>query len=101
MFSPNLEFWPMLSVTSSEQIQQIQQATLEVLGRTGVQITHPHALDLLHSSGGRVKGHRVCILTWVVEEALNLIDKIRPGGHYLYEGHMAKHWEPPQTKEKL
>jgi trimethylamine--corrinoid protein Co-methyltransferase len=100
MFCPNFGFRPTLPVISSEQIQQIQQATLEVQKRTGVQITHPRAMELLHGSGGRVNGHRVRILTSVVEEALNLNDKIRPGGHYLYEGHMAKHWEPPQTKEK-
>jgi len=70
MFSPNLEFRPRLSVLGSEQIEQIHQATLEVLERTGVQITHPRALELLHGAGARVDGKRVRFPAWMVEDAI-------------------------------
>jgi trimethylamine--corrinoid protein Co-methyltransferase len=59
-----------MSVLSEDQIAQIHQATLEVLERTGVQITHPRAMDLLYSAGARVDGERVYIPAWMVEEAL-------------------------------
>jgi trimethylamine--corrinoid protein Co-methyltransferase len=70
MFSPKLEFRPKLSVISDEQIEQIHQATLEVLERTGVQITHPRALELLDGAGARVDGARVHIPAWMVENAI-------------------------------
>ena len=41
MVYPSLRFKPRLAVLSQEQIEQIHLATLEVLERTGVQITHP------------------------------------------------------------
>jgi len=53
-----------------EQIKQIHMATLEVLERTGGQITHPRALELLHSAGARVDGDRVRIPAWMVEDAI-------------------------------
>ncbi|MGD8968237.1 MAG: trimethylamine methyltransferase family protein, partial [Anaerolineae bacterium] len=70
MFCPDLTFRPRMSVLSEDQIAQIHQATLEVLERTGVQITHPRAMDLLYSAGARVDGERVYIPAWMVEEAL-------------------------------
>jgi trimethylamine--corrinoid protein Co-methyltransferase len=59
-----------MSVLSEEQIEQIHRATLEVLERTGVQVTHPRALDLLHGAGARVDGDRVHIPAWMVEDAI-------------------------------
>jgi trimethylamine--corrinoid protein Co-methyltransferase len=59
-----------MSVLSTDQIEQIHRATLEVLERTGVQIAHPRALELLHGAGARVDGDRVRIPAWMVEEAL-------------------------------
>jgi trimethylamine--corrinoid protein Co-methyltransferase len=70
MFSPKLEFQPRLSVINDEQIEQIHQATLEVLERTGVQITQARALELLDGSGARVDGSRVRIPSWMVEDAI-------------------------------
>ncbi len=70
MFSPKLEFQPRLSVINSEQIEQIHQATLEVLERTGIQISHPRALELLDGAGARVDGDRVRIPAWLVEESI-------------------------------
>jgi trimethylamine--corrinoid protein Co-methyltransferase len=70
MVYPDLRFKPRLSVLSAEQIEQIHLATLEVLERTGVQITHPRALELLHGAGARVEGDRVHIPGWLVEDAI-------------------------------
>ncbi|MGD8243916.1 MAG: trimethylamine methyltransferase family protein [Anaerolineae bacterium] len=70
MFCPDLKFRPHMSVLNEQQIEQIHRATLEVLERTGVQITHPRALDLLHGGGARVDGKRVYIPAWMVEEAI-------------------------------
>jgi trimethylamine--corrinoid protein Co-methyltransferase len=59
-----------MSVLSKDQVEQIHQATLEVLERTGVQITHPRALELLDGAGARVDGDRVHIPSWMVEDAI-------------------------------
>lgn len=70
MVYPELHFKPKLSILSPEQILQIHWATLELLERTGVQITHPRALELLHGAGARVRGDRVHLPAWMVEDAI-------------------------------
>jgi trimethylamine--corrinoid protein Co-methyltransferase len=65
-----LSFKPRLQVVNEEQIGQIQAATLDVLERTGVKITHPRALEILAGAGARVKGDRVKIPSFMVEAAL-------------------------------
>ena len=71
MFTPEIKFRPQLKVINDYQIQQIHQATLEVLERTGVQVSHPRALELLHGAGARIAGERVRIPSWLVEDALH------------------------------
>jgi trimethylamine--corrinoid protein Co-methyltransferase len=70
MVYPDLRFKPRLCVLSQDQIEQIHLATLEVLERTGVQITHPRALEILHGAGARLEGNRAHIPAWMVEEAI-------------------------------
>ncbi len=70
MVYPDLRFKPRLSVLDDEQIEQIHLATLEVLERTGVQISHPRALELLHGAGAHVEGNRVRMPGWMVEQAI-------------------------------
>ncbi len=70
MFCPDLTFRPRMSVLNEDQIERIHQATLELLERTGVQVTHPRALELLDGAGARVDGDRVCIPAWMVEDAI-------------------------------
>jgi len=67
---PNLTFRPRMSVLNEAQVEQIHQATLELLERTGVQVTHPRALELLDGAGARVDGDRVHIPAWMVEDAI-------------------------------
>ena len=70
MIYPNLHFKPRLHVLNDDQITQIHLATLEVLERTGVQITHPRAQELFCGGGARVEGDRVYIPSWMVEDAI-------------------------------
>jgi len=99
MFSRKLEFQPRLSVIDDEEIEQIHQATLEVLERTGVQLTHPRALELLHDAGARVDGKRVRIPAWMVEDAIRkapsrIVLGSRNGERKVFvEGN--KHWFGP------
>jgi trimethylamine--corrinoid protein Co-methyltransferase len=67
---PELHFKPKLQVINDDQIRQIHMATLEVLERTGVKITHPRGLELLDGAGARVEGDRVRIPAWMVEDAI-------------------------------
>jgi len=70
MFSPSLTFRPRLAVINDQQLQQIHQATLEVLERTGVQVTHKKAKEILYSAGAYVDGDRVRIPSWLVMDAV-------------------------------
>jgi len=70
MFSPDLTYRPRMCVLNEVQIEQIHQATLELLERTGVQMTHARALEVLHGAGARVDGKRVHIPAWMVEDAI-------------------------------
>jgi trimethylamine--corrinoid protein Co-methyltransferase len=70
MFTPEITFQPHLKVLNDRQVEQIHQATLELLERTGIQVTHPRALELLRGGGARVDGKRVRIPAWMVENAL-------------------------------
>ena len=70
MVYPDLHFKPRLSVLDDDQIEQIHLATLELLERTGVELTHPRALEILHGAGARIDGNRVRIPSWMVEDAV-------------------------------
>jgi len=70
MQQPELYFKPKLCVINDDQIKQIHLATLEVLERTGVKMTHPRGLALLDGAGARVDGDRVRIPAWLVEDAI-------------------------------
>ena len=70
MIYPELNFKPRLSVFNDDQVEQIHSATLEILERTGVRITHPKARDLFDSAGARVDGDLVKIPGWMVDDAI-------------------------------
>ncbi|MCP4692447.1 MAG: hypothetical protein GY859_30665 [Desulfobacterales bacterium] len=61
---------PRLRVLSDEQVERIHRATLEVLERTGLRISHPRALVLLADAGARIVGKRVHIPARVAEEVI-------------------------------
>ncbi len=70
MTTDELYFKPRLQVINDAQISQIHEATLDVLDRTGVKITHPRALEILAGAGARINGDRVKIPGWLVEDAI-------------------------------
>jgi trimethylamine--corrinoid protein Co-methyltransferase len=58
---------------TEEQINQIHQASLTVLERTGIHVENVDALSLYRQGGARVDGNRVCISSSMVEEALEKV----------------------------
>ena len=70
MTTDELYFKPRLQVINEAQIAQLHGATLDVLQRTGVKITHPRALEILSGAGAQVNGDRVKIPGWLVEDAI-------------------------------
>ena len=70
MTTDELTFKPRLQVINEEQIAQIHMATLDVLERTGVKITHPKALEILAGAGAAVNRDRVRLPAWLVEDAI-------------------------------
>jgi trimethylamine---corrinoid protein Co-methyltransferase len=70
MSLPELHFKPRLQVIDDDQIQQLHMASLELLERTGVKLTHPEARELLDGAGARIHGERVHIPAWLVEDVV-------------------------------
>ena len=70
MTTDELYFKPQLRVINDAQIAQLHAATLEVLERTGIKLTHPKALEILSGAGARVSGDRVKIPAFMVEDAI-------------------------------
>jgi trimethylamine---corrinoid protein Co-methyltransferase len=70
MSTNELCFKPKLQVINDDQIHQIHQATLEVLEKTGVKISHPEALEYLSAGGCRVDGDIVRMPGWLVEDCI-------------------------------
>lgn len=68
-FDPRMK--PRLNVLLPEQVEDIYMATMEVLERTGVKLTHPRARELLDAAGARVADDRVRVPDWLVKEALS------------------------------
>jgi len=59
-----------MNVLNKTQIERIHAATLEVLERTGVKITHPKAREIFSDAGAHVDGNRVRIPPQLIEESL-------------------------------
>jgi trimethylamine--corrinoid protein Co-methyltransferase len=70
MTTDELYFKPRLQVVNDAQIAQLHMASLDVLERTGVKITHPKALEILAGAGAQVNSDRVKIPGWLVEDAI-------------------------------
>jgi trimethylamine--corrinoid protein Co-methyltransferase len=62
-----------LSVLDEEMINQIHDATLEVLSTTGIAILHPHAKTLLKEHGAGQDGERITIPEGLIEKCISLI----------------------------
>jgi len=70
-----LNFTPTMKILNEEQLSSIHQATLEVLERTGVAMTHPKALKILEDAGCRVDSNRVYFPPELVEKAISTAPK--------------------------
>lgn len=70
-----LKFTPSMKILNENQLSAIHSATLEVLEKTGVAITHPKAIDLLKEAGCTVEGSRVRIPAELVEKAISTAPK--------------------------
>ena len=70
MTTDELYFKPRLQVINQDQIEQIHSATLDVLERTGVDIPHTLAQEILSDSGAKVDGTRVRMPSWMIERAI-------------------------------
>lgn len=66
----DLKFRPRQTVLTDEQLEAIHTTSLEILEDVGIKITHKEALALLDGAGARVKGDRVRIPSWLVEDAI-------------------------------
>jgi trimethylamine---corrinoid protein Co-methyltransferase len=75
MNTDELYFKPQLRVINDAQIKQLHMASLEVLERVGIKLTHPKALELLTGAGARVDGDQVRIPSWMVEDAIQKAPK--------------------------
>ncbi|KLU59798.1 trimethylamine methyltransferase (MTTB) [Peptococcaceae bacterium CEB3] len=64
-----------LNLLSSDQIEEIHSATLQVLATVGVEVYEDEALKLLSEAGADIEGKRVRIPAWLVQEALASVPK--------------------------
>ncbi|MDY7040333.1 MAG: trimethylamine methyltransferase family protein [Chloroflexota bacterium] len=56
---------------TDEQVQQIHEASLAILERTGVQVEEPEALRLFTEAGANVEGNRVRLPSALIEDAVD------------------------------
>jgi trimethylamine--corrinoid protein Co-methyltransferase len=68
-----LTFTPKMVVLNQEQIDRFHCATLEILERLGVRMTHPKGLEYLAAAGCKISGNQVYFPSWVVEKALTQV----------------------------
>jgi len=61
---------PQFRVLSDRQIEQVYQATLECLNRTGVDVHNAEGRELLARAGARVDGVRVRIPPHIIQDAI-------------------------------
>ncbi len=67
---------PHYRLLTEEQIQELHQASLNILRKTGIRVMHKEALDLLKDSGCEIKnGEVVSFPSQLVEEAIHSAPK--------------------------
>jgi trimethylamine--corrinoid protein Co-methyltransferase len=67
-FEPKMK--PRLNVLQPDDVEEVYSATMEVLERTGLKVSHPRVLELLDGAGALVDANRVRIPDWMVKDAL-------------------------------
>jgi len=71
----DMNFTPTMQILNDPQLSAIHAATLDVLETTGVLITHPKALEILHGAGCRVQEGRVRFPASLVEKSISSAPK--------------------------
>jgi trimethylamine--corrinoid protein Co-methyltransferase len=56
---------------TNDQVQRIHEASLSILGQTGVQVDEPESLQLFTDAGADVRGNRVRIPETLIEDAID------------------------------
>ncbi len=90
---------PRLKAFRRKEVEQVHEATLEVLKKTGVKVTHPRVLSLMADAGAKIDGNRVRISPDLVEAALKSapshIALSNRGGHRSVMLRANKSWMGP------
>jgi trimethylamine--corrinoid protein Co-methyltransferase len=68
-----LHIKPRQRFLSTAQIQGLHEATLSLMERTGLKVTHARAREILHGYGCSIDGDRVRLPGWLVEKALSTV----------------------------
>jgi len=66
---------PTMKILNDQQVSDIHSAVLEVLETTGVAMTHPKGLEILHGAGCTVESGRVRIPAHLVEKSIKTAPK--------------------------
>jgi trimethylamine--corrinoid protein Co-methyltransferase len=93
---------PQFRVLSDDQCEQLYQAALECLRRTGVEVHNEEAQQLLQDAGADVEGTRVRVPAHIVQRALATTPRSftlwgRDGAHPLQVGQDRVHFGPGPT----
>ncbi|MFV0439102.1 MAG: trimethylamine methyltransferase family protein [Desulfopila sp.] len=70
-----LHFTPSLKILNEDQLSTIDAATLKLLEKTGVTITHPQAIEILQGAGCTIAQSRVRIPAELVKKAISTAPK--------------------------
>ncbi|MFX1282664.1 MAG: trimethylamine methyltransferase family protein [Promethearchaeota archaeon] len=62
---------PTINILSNNQVEEIHEATLQVLEKTGVRVLSQQALDILKEARCKIKSKKVFLDSDLVEETLN------------------------------
>ena len=85
-----------LTVLSSEEIEALHQATLNVLNDTGIMLSYPPAVEILVEAGSVIEQDRIKIPAPLVESALanckNPVSLTGRGGDVMSLGDGSLHW---------
>ena len=91
----NQQLSPQLKWFSTDQLEEIHSATVDVLEQAGVRVDHDEALNLLKDAGCIVKDRVAKIPGWLIDEAI----RMAPSKINIYdrEGNPAMNLEPNYT----
>jgi trimethylamine--corrinoid protein Co-methyltransferase len=85
-----------LTVLSDEELTAIHEATLQILGQTGIVLAHPLAREILQGRGGHIRGDRVLLpadcVEWALAQCPAQVTIRGRAGHQVVLGDGNLHW---------